>query len=61
MSKSMYKIKFRYVPHQKSVKIPSFYLFNLFLGDSYIKLDNMIYSWKVDRKGQGLLKALRVC
>lgn len=61
MSKSTYKIKFRHVPHQKSVRIPSFYLFNLFLGDSYIKLDHMIYSCKVDRKGRGLLNAPRVC
>ena len=58
MSKSMYEIKLRHATHQKSIRIPSFYQFNAFLQDNYIKLDNRLYSWEIDRKGQGLPKAL---
>ena len=60
MSESVYEIKLRHVTHQKSIRTPSVYQFNVFLQDNYIKLDNMLYSWQIDRKGQGLLKALRL-
>ena len=60
MSESIYEIKLRHVTHQKSIGIPSFHQFNVFRQDNYIKLDNMLYSWQINRKGQGLLKALRL-